>query len=191
MKQNLTDKEKIRISIRNMVKDMIPTPFAWGTVESVDEDKMLAVCKDSVSDLEYHNVVLSLGSIVPIPSTGSQVLLGLTSVRGEASFIVWAEKIKKHTLIMENGFKIELKDDGTMTMNGTNLDGLAVVGKIAEKLNNVEKDINSLKQAFSSWGPVANDGGAALKTATTDWFGQQLKTTDKSDLENKKIKHGN
>ena len=190
MNENLTDKEKIRLAVRSMVKGMIPTPFAYGFVDSVDEEKMLAVIKDAVSELEYFDVVLSLGSIIPIPSVGSLALVGLTSKNGEASFMVWAEKIKKYTLVMDNGFKIELKDDGTMTMNGNNLDGLAVVGKIAEKMNNLEDAVNNHIIEYNLHvHPVTaiNTPTGIIASPSTI----NLNKTDKSDLENKKIKHGN
>lgn len=187
---NATDREKIRKAIRNIVKDMIPMAFAWATVGSVDEDKLTAVCKDVVSGLEYYDVVLSLGSIVPIPSDNTNVLLGLTSPKGEASFIMWSRSIKKYLIALENGFKMQFNDDGTMTMNGDGNGGILISKNTADRLNKIEDDINTLKQVFTTWAPVANDGGAALKAATASWSSQQLQDTKASDLENTKIKHG-
>lgn len=67
--------------------------------------------------------------------------------------------------------------------------GLVKVGELTQKLNAIEQDINTLKQAFSSWVPVPNDGGAALKAAAGSWFGQQLTETQKADIENEAVKH--
>ena len=47
-------------------------------------------------------------------------------------------------------------------MNGGSLGGLVKVEDITTRLNLIEKDINKLKQAFTSWSPVPQDGGAAL-----------------------------
>lgn len=186
-----TDREKVRKAIRSMVKDLAALPFAWATVKSVDEDKMTAVCKDMVTELEYYDVVLSLGSIIAVPSVNTTVLIGLTSGKGEASFIVWAEKIKTYLISLENGFKMQFNDDGTMTINGDGCGGILISKNTADKLNNLEKDVNNLKNVFTAWTPVAQDGGAALKTQVMTWESQQLTETKPKDLENDKIKHGN
>jgi hypothetical protein len=53
----------------------------------------------------------------------------------------------------------------------------------------VEKDLNSLKQVFlQDWVPVSQDGGAALKAAAATWAGRRLTETQKSDIENEKVK---
>ena len=55
------------------------------------------------------------------------------------------------------------------------------------------KDLNTLKQAFTSWAPIAGpttDGGAGLKALAATWFAQQLVTTQSGTLQNPKVKHG-
>ncbi len=68
-------------------------------------------------------------------------------------------------------------------------EGTVKVKELTEQLNALEKDLNNLKTAFSSWVTVPNDGGAALKTITTTWAGSNLQLTDKKSLQNDKIKH--
>jgi len=68
--------------------------------------------------------------------------------------------------------------------------GLVKVSDLVDKLNTVEKDLNTIKQAFASWIVVPSDGGAALKLAATTWFGQSITKTKISDIENAKITHG-
>ena len=41
---------------------------------------------------------------------------------------------------------------------------------------------------MAGWVPVAQDGGAALKTAVADWSADTLLLTKRSDYENEKIK---
>lgn len=67
-------------------------------------------------------------------------------------------------------------------------DGVPLVNPLLEKLNNLENDINTLKSAFSSWVFLPGDGGAALKTISATWAGQQIQPTKKQDIEHTKIK---
>jgi uncharacterized protein YoxC len=68
--------------------------------------------------------------------------------------------------------------------------GVVKVQELVEKLNTLEQDINSLKNAFNTWVVVANDGGAALKSAAGSWAGDNLTETTVADIENNRIRHG-
>ena len=46
-----------------------------------------------------------------------------------------------------------------------------------------------MKQILSSWSPVPNDGGAALKGAIAGWASNKITQTKPDDIENIKIKH--
>jgi len=67
--------------------------------------------------------------------------------------------------------------------------GVVKVSELVEKLNNLESDINSLKQVFSTWPVTLNDGGGALKLAAADWYAQPLIETTEQELENENFKH--
>lgn len=71
--------------------------------------------------------------------------------------------------------------------NGGQNGGLVFVNNLVSRLNILEQDINILKKAFSTWSPVAMDGGAALKAAAAVWYAQQLTETVANDVENKAI----
>jgi len=75
-------------------------------------------------------------------------------------------------------------------MRGGDLGGLVKLLDAVERYNKIEDDINKLKQAFTTWTPTPNDGGAALKAAAASWSGQQLQKTVRADIENKKITQG-
>lgn len=79
--------------------------------------------------------------------------------------------------------------DGEFNFNGGDNFGFVKVKELTDKLNTLEKDINTLKNIFSGWSPVPSDGGAALKAAAVAWSGQLLTETVKTDIENEKIKH--
>ena len=184
------DKEKVRTALRKIAGDISSgQSFAWAAVKSVDKAVKTAICVDSSSDLAYYDVLLGLGSVIAVPVVGTTVLLGLISSSGEASFIVWASEVEEHFIVTKKGFKLWLKDDGTAMINGDGLDGLAVVGKIAEKLNNIEKAFNDHMKEFNTHihsGGTISGSTAVVASPTT----LNLEKTSKYDLENKKIKHG-
>jgi len=112
------DKEKIRQAIHKIAGDLVPgQPFAWATVQSVDKDAKTAVCKDLTTDLEYYDVLLGLGSIIPVPAKNTTVLLGLTSAGGEASFIVLADEIEEVTVKIGTQQVIIDKDNVSINAN--------------------------------------------------------------------------
>jgi hypothetical protein len=80
-------------------------------------------------------------------------------------------------------------------LNGDTYDGLVKVGDLVTKLNTIENKLNALITAIgTTWIPISNDGGAALKaligtlTATTL---SQITPTVQANIENITVKHGN
>lgn len=82
-------------------------------------------------------------------------------------------------------------DVDSISFKGSELGGLVKVVDLTSRLNKIEQDINNLKQAFSNWVVVPSDGGAALKTVAASWYGSQLTKTQRSDIENENVTHGN
>lgn len=81
-------------------------------------------------------------------------------------------------------------DANNIIMQGGEV-GIPESTSTVERLNKIEQDINSLKQAFTSWTPVPQDGGAALKTTAASWSGSKLTETKVEDIESKTIKQPN
>ena len=111
------------------------------------------------------------GEMLVTPKEGSAVIVG--SLSGDLSQLV----------------VLQVDHIDSIVINGGELGGLINIEQLTEKLNAIEDDINSLKAAITDWLPVAQDGGAALKTAVSTWAGQQLTRSEKSDYEDEKIKH--
>lgn len=111
------------------------------------------------------------GEMLVTPKEGSAVIVG--SLSGDLSQLV----------------VLQVDHIDSIVINGGELGGLINIEQLTEKLNAIEDDINSLKAAITNWLPVAQDGGAALKTAVSTWAGQQLTRSEKSDYEDEKIKH--
>lgn len=78
----------------------------------------------------------------------------------------------------------------SITMLGGDLKGLVKLDNVVTQLNNLENDITNLKNAFTSWLVVPNDGGSALKLASASWAGSPIINTQASDLENTNITQG-
>jgi hypothetical protein len=68
--------------------------------------------------------------------------------------------------------------------------GLTKTQELKTQLDKTNAVVNAIKNALTTWTPVANDGGAALKAAATAAIGS-LTVGDYSDIENDKITHGN
>ena len=135
-------------------------------------------------EMEIKEVRLNCGTtenegVVIVPKKDSHVLI--TSIDGLYWFVSQYSAIDKITVDTES----------EIIFNGGDNDGLVKIKELTKKLNIIEKDINNLKNALSGWIPVAQDGGAALKTAlsTSAWIGNQLHITEQSEMEDTKITH--
>ena len=80
-----------------------------------------------------------------------------------------------------------------ITLQGGENGGLVIAQGVVDRLNNIEKDIADLKQAFSKWSllppPPQPDSGAALKGIIQTWASTPLIETQLSDIENENIEH--
>lgn len=78
---------------------------------------------------------------------------------------------------------IWLKSDGTYHFGG-DADNLVRFSKLKEVVDELQNDLTTLKQVFTNWVPVPNDGGAALKSGSSSWAGTPLtKNIDASKID--------
>lgn len=84
---------------------------------------------------------------------------------------------------------IQVDEIDKIEINGGKLGGLINIEVLTTKLNNIEKDINNLKSVIQNWIPIAEDGGASLKTAASSWVAQRIELSSKTDYEDENIKH--
>ena len=73
---------------------------------------------------------------------------------------------------------------------GGDLLGLVKLLPLLNSLNAMETDLNNIKKAFANWVVVPSDGGLALKTIASSWYGSKITKTVQSDLENTNITQG-
>ena len=174
--------QDIKEAIRTIVgKGNGGSLFLVGEVKSVDGES----CTVDVAGLEIDEVRLTAvndgadGKLLLTPKEGSMVLLADMSggtLRDLA--VVGFTNVEKIEATIEQ-----------ITLNGGDNGGLVNIKDLTNKLNNLEKDINKLKQAFTTWVPVPQDGGSSLKAGVASWAAQQLVQTQVSDIEDDKITH--
>ena len=175
-----------------------------GTIASVDETAFTCTVNVSVNnfdgtstDVNYQNVPLkvlvgSQASLIEIPSIGSDCTLCFRDnniQRPQLSQVNQSDKILIKIGNPTDGYQTLQIDVNGFIFNGGSLNGMVKIDANVTKLSNIEKDLNNLKTIFSTtWVPVPNDGGAALKTAAATWAGQTFTPTVRADLENTLIK---
>ena len=167
----MVDENKIRELLQDFVNIQSATIIA--EVGSVDEQNSMCTLIDG--DVTYYNVRLqavkaSANGFCLIPKVGSMAIA--VRIENTRSYML-LNAIEYDKVIMRGG------------ENG----GLINITDLVAKLNNIEKDINNLKKAFSNWAPVSQDGGSALKTAASTWFGSELTETKRDDIEDDTIIH--
>lgn len=157
------------------------TALFTAEVKSVEGE----TCTVLIGELEVPDVLLTPadegadGKLVITPKVGGQVTVADLS-GGELrqlAVVHWGE-VEKISLTADS-----------IQLNGGDNGGLVKIEALTDKINNIEKDINKLKQAFTTWVPVPQDGGSSLKSGVASWAAQQLVQTQVSDLEDDKITH--
>ncbi len=81
-----------------------------------------------------------------------------TDQEGELKFYVWC------------------KNDGTLHLGGS-ADNLIRFAQTKAVIDEIQQDIATLKNAFTTWVIVPSDGGAALKAISASWAGTPLEET--------------
>ncbi len=124
------------------------------------------------------------------PKVNSYVIISPLMHDDEQMYVSRSTEVEKWHIITDSGSKVEVLANGEVHLNGDGEGGLVIVSDLVSRLNTIEQDINTLKTVFTGWTPVPNDGGAALKAASSAWSGQELQQTVDSDIENQKVRHG-
>lgn len=173
--------------LTDKIKSKIPTQTEWVKVDSVNWTERTMVAIGEQNGLEYHDVVLGLGSVDVKPKVGSYALIGSIN-NGEACYMIAAEEIEAFEVVDQTGFKWSL-NDGQMTINGDSFGGIVNAVELKNQLDKNTLILQNIQEVFTNWVPVANDGGASLKSLVTAFV--SLQRSNFSNIQNSKIKHGN
>lgn len=200
-------------AIKNIIKQIATegssASLFVGTVSAVDTKTRTVDVEPINEDAPVLGVNLQANQeatlgVVLFPRVGSYVAVAMLSGYA-AGVVVLTEDVESievnindgtKLVITEDGMSLNVKDgitldidDSAAVFNGGDLGGLINIEDLTSKLNNIEREINNLKTVFSSWAPVPQDGGAALKASVSSWAGKQLALSKRGDYEDKKIKH--
>ena len=89
-----------------------------------------------------------------------------------------------------SGYTVHMSNGGKVELNGNVFGGLVKVMELVGKLNNLEYDLNTLKQIFIAWVIAPGDGGAALKALAASWAADPLTASTDTELKNENVTHG-
>lgn len=182
-------KQNIKQLLNEIVKNRDEIFSIVAKVTSVDESERTCDVEPLNGDAEIFGVRLQsdidgTNGFVMIPAVDSNVIV--TFLNNTTGFVSLCSSVEKIHVVSN----IEMTVDcDAITFNGGSNDGLIKINDLVSKINAVENDINTLKSIFSAWVPAPTDGGAVLKTASTTWSSQTITPTQKTDIENDKIKH--
>ena len=200
----------IQDAIRQLAQGGRQTASLVCTVDAVDKDPRTVDCTplDEGAPLLGVNLQANQGSkfgIVAFPRVGSYVVVGFVA-DGSAGVVLLTDDVESvEVVISESTARIEADEEGVhvrmgddtsaeltgegVILNGGSFGGMVKAEQLAQRINAIEKDINTLKNVFSAWVTTPYDGGAALKLAAAAWAGSLLTLTQRSDYENGKVKH--
>lgn len=196
----------LRNIIRELAKPDGETVALVCTVDAVDEKARTIDCTPLNEGVPLLGVNLQANQGADYgfwlyPEVGSFVIVGFMA-DGAAGVVLSTEKIKQAEVVIgdtsavmdADGCRIKTANMSAdinaddIIFNGGKLNGLVKIDDLTKRLNKIENEINKLKGIMAGWVPVAQDGGAALKTAVADWSADTLLLTKRSDYENEKIK---
>lgn len=200
----------IREAIRQLARGGRETVSLVCTVDAVDKTARTVDCTplDESAPLLGVNLQANQGStfgVISFPRVGSFVVVGFVA-DGSAGVVLLTDDVESVEVVIsddtaritadEDGVRVRMGDDTSMeltgegvVLNGGNFGGMVKVEPLTSRINDIENDINELKNIFASWVTVPQDGGAALKAASATWAGSLLTPTQRGDYENEKVKH--
>lgn len=167
-----------REAILEIVKDKFKYKLRLGTIKpgSVSGGLCTVIPFDSEdvngvgSDILEVRIQANPGNgIKPIPTDGSIVLIGEIA---PFDYAILMYSALNSLTFMDGGFG-----------------GLTKTQELKLQLDKTNAVVNAIKNALTTWTPIPNDGGAALKTAAIAAIGA-LVVGDYSNIENSKITHG-
>lgn len=175
--------------IREMIKKMAglnkvdQVTYVDAEVVSVDTASRTCVCEVTLGETSYVlpdvRLMAAVGDgILIVPKIDSDVKIIFSALN--EPFVCQYSDVEK----------VVIDANTSISFNDGSFGGVLKAAELVADINNIKKDINNLKQAFSSWVVIPNDGGAALKTAATTWFGESIPDTNLSDVVNNKVTHG-
>lgn len=143
-----------------------------GTVESVDAEK-------GQCDVTIEGKAPAKGAWLTMGATDGGVMT--VPEVGSGAVVLWVNAAMAVVVMVEKAERI--------VMRGGKRGGLVNVEDLVGRMNTLEDELNSLKNAMNGWVPVPQDGGAQLKAAVTGWCTSPVAKTKREDIEDELISH--
>lgn len=156
-------------------KPVYPIP---AEVIAVNDDKTIDV-QPLTDDPEFFEVrinadIQAAAGIRIVPKVGSKVFV--LPMNHEAAIVVLTSEVEKIFVDCEN-----------IVFNGGD-NALVKWNDLKAELDKTKEAVDAILNVFSSWTPVPNDGGGALKTAASSQLAGKT-TGNYNGLEDETIKH--
>lgn len=196
------------MNIRNAIKQLALSGtemyLTVCTVDSVDEEKRTIECTPIDEGAQLLGVNLQADQsqtvgIVSFPAVGSDVLVGF--INPAVAVVLLTTEITK-TIITIGETNIETDAEGVridtakmsayinkedIVFNGGNNEGLIIIQKLTDKLNELTQTVNDLISAYNTHTHVC--AAPQSPSATTLSQANPAQQFNKSDYEDNKVKH--
>lgn len=194
----------LRNIIRQLAQPDGETVALVCTVDAVDKSARTIDCSpiNEGAPLVGVNLQANQGcdfGVCIFPEVGSYVVVGFVA-DGAAGVVLLTEKIESAEIVIDNssavidadGLRIKTQNMSAdfnrdnIIFNGGDLNGLVVIQKLTDKLNELKNSVNDLITKYNAHVHVCAAPGSPCKPVEV--FAQPAKAFNKSDYENTKIK---
>lgn len=194
----------LRNIIRQLAQPDGETVALVCTVDSVDKDARTIDCTpiNEGAPLLGVNLQANQGAdfgLCLFPEVGSYVVVGFVA-DGAAGAVLLTEKIESAEIVIgdtsavmdADGLRVDTEkmsahiNRGDIIFNGGDLDGLVIIQKLTDKLNELKDTVNNLITKYNTHVHVCAAPGSPSKPV--DVLADSAKPFVKSDYENTKIK---
>lgn len=147
-------------------------------------------------ELYIHNVKLKATTnatdkgIVVVPKDGTMVTAVNIGLVNADWHLLHTEEVESVLMRTDSGSKYELKNDGTLELNGSKYGSLIKIQELVNKLNAMEQAHNNLVQTFNAHVHTGGYQNANTGTSVAQSTASINPLTQVSDIENNMVKHG-
>lgn len=160
---------KLKETLGQKGKDNVPVLTAWCVVKDVDWENKTMTATGVMDGLDYHDVLLGIGSVFLKPVSKSKCLIGLIENNPAAAFLIECETVETVEIKTDKEYSIEVKGDQVLKMDGEKF----LFKNKTESLLDLLKD---LIQANIVARHMTNTGATIKLTPDSELIYEQLKT---------------